>query len=89
LDKEARLEAKLRAMELDSMNIAEAQIDAGELALIRIYNQVYETVDGRRVKMTKRRKEAKYKAEAKRIFSKELDVSKDAIAQLTALDRNA
>lgn len=86
MDKETKLEIRLRTVELESYGKESTLIDAAELASIKLYKQTHETVNGRRVKLTKRRKIAKHKALIERLFSTDIDVRNDAINQVKALD---
>ena len=89
MDKSTRLEILLRTIKLDSVADLFAQIDAAKSAFIDTFQQTYERVDGRRVKLTKRRKIAKYKAITARIFSENVDIRQDAINQVRVIDKDA
>lgn len=86
MDLITRLEAKLRTLWLGSYNEEKEKHDAAELGLSRLYVQTHETVNGRRVKLTDRRKIAKAKELLDRIFSDDPDISQDAINQIKAMD---
>lgn len=83
---EERLEARLRTLKLESYDSEAARIDAAELASIKLFRQTHETVDGKRVKLTKRRKISKHAEIIDRIFSDDIDISTDAINMVRALD---
>lgn len=83
---EERLEARLRTLKLSSYEAEKALIDAAELASIKLLSQTHETIDGKRVKLTKRRKIAKHVEIIDRIFSRDIDIRADAINQVKALD---
>ena len=89
MDKSTRLEILLRTIKLDSVAELFAQIDAARSAFKETFQQTHERVNGRRVKLTKRRKIAKYKATTARIFSENVDIRQDAINQVRAVDKDA
>ena len=89
MDKETRLEAILRTMRLDSYVHAVAQHNAALRAFEKRLRQTHEVVNGMRVRMNKQRKIAKYRADLLRIYSDDLDISKDAINQIKFMDKNA
>ena len=87
MEAETQLEAKLRTLKLESYEAEKALLDKAELGLKRLYAQKYETIDGKRVKLTKRAKIAKAKTFLESLFSGEADVRADAMAMLKALDQ--
>lgn len=86
MEKELKQEVRARTLKLDAQEREKALLDKAELKLKRLYAQTHETINGRRVKMTKRRKIAKAKALLESIFSGEIDVSQDTINTLKILD---
>ena len=89
MDKETRTEAILRTMRLDSYAQSVAQHNAALNAFEKRMRQTHERVGGRLVRMSKQRKIAKYKADLLKIYSNDLDISRDAINNLKYMDRNA
>ena len=89
MDKQIKAEIRARTLKLESYENEKALLDEAELRLKRLYNQTHETVDGRRIKLTKKRKIAKIKALLDTLFDGEIDVEDDAINMLKLMNRDA
>lgn len=89
MDLEVKKEIRGRTLKLDAHEKEKALIDEAELKLKRLYAQTHETVNGRRVKLTKRRKIAKAKKLLDVIFDGQIDVSVDTINMIRLMDGDA
>lgn len=86
MDADTRKEIAGRTIALTAYEQEKAIFDQLELRLAKLYAQTHEVINGRRRKLTKRRKIAKANAIIDKAFAGVPDVSRDAINQLKMLD---
>jgi len=82
MDKSTRQEIQGRTIKLEAQEQVKSTLDTLELRLNRLYNQTHETINGRKVKLTKMRKISKANVMIDKALEVDVDISVDAINQL-------
>lgn len=86
MDKDTKAEALLGAVDLDAYNISAVQIERIQMSAERIFARTFEYVGGRRVTLSKPRKKALFRAEARKIIGRHISVEGDALNQARGID---
>ena len=86
MDKQTRKEIDGRTLRQRSYDKETGLLNEAARRLSKLFRQTHETVNGRRVKLSKRRKEAKGYAIIDRIFDGEINVEQDVRDQVRLFD---